>query len=305
MKTAIVGAGGIGGFIAAKMIEAGQKASILARGAQLAAIRDRGLRLIRKGGDVTVRPETVTDDAGALGQPDLIVLSVKAHQVADALVQIAPAVGPDTRILPFQNGVDAPAQIAGAFGPARALIGTARIFANITGPGEITQYGQPCFFNIGDFEGNQSTCRDVIGAFRAAGIEAPDVADVRRDLWLKFILFNAMSSLTAGSRKRFGELRALPEVVALAETLMREVAAVGRAEGVNLTDAEVKACLKLFLEVVPEDGRTSTAHDLEEGRALEIDHLCGAVARLGKTHGVPVPASQTVYALLLPWRDGA
>lgn len=304
MKTAIIGAGGIGGYLAARLVAAGGEVALVARGSQLEAIRANGLRLVDPEGDLTVTPATLTDDAARIGTPDLVVLAVKAHQLDAALRQIAPAVGPDTRVLPFQNGVDAPDMVADAFGPARALIGVARFFANITAPGVITRYGAPRGFTVGTMDGGQAGASRIIAMFRAAGVEAPDHPDVRVDLWTKFILFNAASSITAATRKRFGPLRGHPETVALVRRLMEETRAVGEATGIRLAPGRVEECMRLFLEVMPEEGRTSTAHDLEAGRALEIDYICGAVARRGRALGVDVSASETVYALLRPWRDG-
>ncbi|MDU8943066.1 ketopantoate reductase family protein [Ovoidimarina sediminis] len=304
MDIAIVGAGGIGGYLAAKLTSAGRDVKLLARGTQLAAIRENGLHLIEPEGDLTITPATLTDDAREIGQPDLIIMAVKAHQLEDAIEQVRPAVGDGTRLLPFQNGVDAPDMLARAFGKDRALIGVSRFFANITAPGVITRYGAVRGFTVGAMNGTQSPVQDIIALFRNAGIESPDHPDVRIDLWAKLVLFNAASSLTAGTRKRFGTLRDTPETAALARRLMQETWEVGRAEGVPLPEAMVADTFRIFMEVVPADGRTSTAHDLEAGRPLEIDFTCGAVARRGRALGVDVTASETVYALLAPWREG-
>ncbi len=304
MRIGIVGAGGIGGYLAAKLIASGEDVRVLARGAQLAAIREGGLRLIDPDGDLAVEPE-ISDDAGVLGAPDLIVIAVKAHQLAGAIDQVAGQVGPGTRVVPFQNGVDAPDMLAEAFGPDRALIGTARVFANITAPGVITRYGAPRGFVMGALDGRQSGIADILDVFRGAGIDAPDHPDVRIDLWAKFVLFNAMSSLTAATRLRFGKIRANVETVALGRRLMRETLEVGRASGAPLPDTLLEGALDLFLNVLPDEGRTSTAQDVEEERALEIDYLCGAVARRGRALGVDVTASETIYALLAPYRNGA
>lgn len=304
MKIGIVGAGGIGGYLAAKLIDAGQDVAILARGAQLAAIKEGGLRLIDPDGDITFAP-VISDQASVLAGSDVIVIAVKAHQLHGAIDQIRGQVGTQTRIVPFQNGVDAPDILAEAFGSDRAMIGTARIFANITAPGEITRYGDPKGFVMGTLEGRQSEVADILAVFRAAGIDAPDHPDVRVALWVKFIIFNAMSSLTAATGLRFGQLRKHPEVVALARRLMRETLEVGRASGAPLADDAADEPLQVFLNVVPDEGRTSTAQDVEEGRALEIDYTCGTVARRGRELGIDVTASETIYALLSPRRDGA
>ena len=138
----------------------------------------------------------------------------------------------------------------------------------------------------------------------AAGIEAPECPDVRVDLWRKFVLFNAVSSTTAAARCRMGAVQATPELMALAEGLAAEAFAVGRALGVALPDglpAEVRATLA----AMPAAARASTAHDLEGGRPLEVDWICGAAVRLGREAGVDTPLSRAAHAVLAPWRDGA
>ena len=304
MKIAIVGAGGIGGYLAAKLTAAGEDVALLARGTQLEAIRAGGLTLVDPAGDLTVRPAILTDEAGALGTPDLIVLAVKAHQLGAAIGQIAPVVGPATRLLPFQNGVDAPDMLADAFGPDRALIGVARFFANITAPRRGHALWRAAFVHHRHARWRTRRRRRYHRRAPHRGRRCPRPPRYPRRSLDQVHPFNALSSITAGTRKRFGELRVVPEAVALIRRLMTETHAVGAASGVPLDPALVDACMNDFLNVVPAEGRTSTAHDLEAGRALEIDHICGAVARRGRALGLDVSASETVYALLRPWRDG-
>ncbi|MEM0948242.1 MAG: 2-dehydropantoate 2-reductase [Pseudomonadota bacterium] len=304
MRIAIVGAGGIGGYLAAKLTAAGRDVALVARGEQKDAILEGGLKLIDPDGDLTVRPAIVTENVSEIGHPELIVLCVKGHQLAAAINQVTPAVGDNTRVLPFQNGVDAPDMLADAFGAKRALIGVARFFANITAPGVITRYGVPRGFTVGLLDGTQTDAQDILDVLRDAGIVAPDHSDVRIDLWQKFILFNAMSSLTAATRKRFGPLRENPMTVALARRLMVETWQVGCASGVPLPDTMVDEAMNVFQSIIPAEGRTSTAHDLEAGRALEIDFVSGTVARRGRALGIDVTASETIYALLSPWKTG-
>jgi 2-dehydropantoate 2-reductase len=306
MKFGIVGAGGIGGYLAAKLINAGHDVAVLARGRQLEAIRADGLRLVDPDGDLTVTLKAISDDPAVLGAPDLIIFAVKAHQLPDAIAQIAAQVGPGTRLLPIQNGVDAPDMLAKAFGPDRALIGSARIFTNITGPGVITRYGDPKSFTIGTMAGDQTGngVPEILAAFRDAGIDAPTHADARIELWTKLMIFNAMSSVTTATRLRFGEFRCHGETNALVRRLMQETFDVARASGVPLPDGLTDQTYHFYLNVLPDEGRTSMAQDLEEGRALEIDHVCGAVARRGRALGVDVTASETIHAVLTPWKAG-
>ncbi|MEM7613543.1 MAG: 2-dehydropantoate 2-reductase [Pseudomonadota bacterium] len=301
MRIGIVGAGGVGGYLAVKLSAAGHGVALLARGAQLAAIQAKGLRLIEPDGEVTWRPKALSDDPAILGDCDLVILTVKAHQLPAAIAQIQDVVPAHARMLPLQNGVEAPDALAKVFGEDRALIGVARIFVNITEPGVLTRYGDIARFTIGTRAG--APVRDVQEAFRTAGIDAPEVADARVDLWTKLVTFNALSSLTAATRAPFGEIRATPATAALTLALMEETVALGRAAGVPLPEGLAETCFATF-QTLPAEGRTSTAHDLAQGRALEIDWTCGAVVRLGEALGVPTPISTTLYAVLAPWKDG-
>ncbi len=168
MKIAILGAGGIGGYLAAKLTEAGTPVALIARGAHLEAIRTDGVTLIEPEGTTVARPAVLTDDPREIGTPDVLVVTVKAHQLAEALKAIAPAVGPDTLVVTVQNGVDAPDMAAEAFGAARVAICVARILSNITAPGEITRYGAPRSFTIGALEGGRRARRS-----RACAIPLP------------------------------------------------------------------------------------------------------------------------------------
>lgn len=305
MRIGIIGAGGIGGYLAARLTDAGSPVALMARGATLAALRDRGLRLIDPEGDLSVRPDALSDDPAILEGAELVIFAVKAHQMPAAIAQAQPHIGAETRVLPFQNGVDAPDLLADAFGPDRALIGVAQIFANITGPGEITRYGAIRSFQIGTLDGGQTAppVPEIRAAFRAAGIDAPDMDDLRTALWMKFLLFNAASGTTAGARTTFGEVRRQPETRLLAERLIAEAAAVARATGIPIPDAAETIILKRFNKL-PGEGRTSTAHDLAHGRALESDWIAGAVSRRGRALGVATPVSDTIAAVLAPWKEG-
>ncbi len=305
MRIAIVGAGGIGGYLAAKLTDAGTDVALVARGAHLKAMQANGLTLEQPEGTINVTPAILTDDTGKIGQPDVIILAVKGHQLADAIADVAPAVGPKTRLLPFQNGVDASDMIAAAFGSERTLTGVAMILSNITAPGVISRYGAARSFIIGDSEGAQAPVTELRNVLAAAGTDVPDHPDVRVALWEKFVLFNAGSSITAATRKRLGEIRSDPNALALARRLMEETEAVGRASGIELPADVVDKAYAVFTQRMPDNARTSTAHDLEEGRALEIDFICGSVARRGRELGLDVTASETIYAILSPWKNGS
>lgn len=305
MDILMIGAGGVGGFLAARLIPAGHSVSFLARGAHLDAIRAKGLRLVENGVETVAHPVAAADDLAKLPPADLAVFAVKGQDLDGVIAAYRPHARADTLVLPFQNGVDAPDLLAAAFGADNTLTGVARIFSNITAPGVVTQYGGANSFTIGDYSGHQAGPRvaAVIGAFRASGITVPDCADVTVDLWRKFVLFNAVSGATAAARCRMRDIRANPELFVFFRGLMEEVEAVARARGVALPENVVEETLR-FAAKLPDEARSSTAHDLDHGKPIEVDRICGAVARMGRELGVATPNSAAVAALLAPWRNG-
>ncbi|MSU91058.1 2-dehydropantoate 2-reductase [Rhodobacteraceae bacterium 2CG4] len=304
MRTAIIGAGGIGGYLGANLLGADRPVTLIARGAHLRAIREQGLRLSEPEGDTLVRPE-VTDDPSGAGQADLVILAVKGQDLPRAIELARPLVGGGTRLLPFQNGVEASDLVAEAYGRDAALTGVARILANITAPGVVTRYGDIRSFTIGDAQGRQDDplVAGLRATLKAAGVLVPDCADVRVDQWTKFLMFNAISSLTAAARCRLDEIQQTPELWDMAARLVAETAAVARARGVALP-AEAEEKVIAAMAAMPPEARASTAHDLEQGKPLEIDWICGAVARLGEAAGVQTPLSRVCHAILSPWKHG-
>jgi len=305
MRIAIIGAGGIGGYLAAKLLDSGQDVAILARGAHLAAIRADGLRLTEQQGNIRVQPPIISDRPNDLGTADFVIFAVKAYHMAEAIEAARPIMADTGLALSFLNGVDAPDMLSAAFGRARALLGIARIFANMSSPGVITRHGKPNHFTIGDFGGSQTNTavERIRNSFIRAGVSAPDCADVRVDLWAKFILFNGLSGCTAAARCSMGDVWANDALSATFLALTNEAAQVARARGIKIGPADMVRIQHLARDL-PDKARASTANDLDHGKPLEIPWLAGAVARMGRELNVPVPVSTTVAALLEPWQHG-
>lgn len=305
MRFAIIGAGGVGGYLGVKLAAAGEEVAVLARGAHLAAIRDKGLTLIDTDGESTVQPAAASDDAAALGPAAVAVFAVKGQDLAGAIEAARPVMGPETLALPFLNGVEAHDMLARAYGTERAAIGIARISAFIEAPGVVRKATPSADFLIGGLDGTQTDPRigRVIEAFRAAGITAPERRDVRVDLWQKFVFLTAISATTAGARVDLAAVRETPELWALFQRLAEEAAAVAWARGVALSEDAAERAAAAARQM-PGEMRASLAHDLAAGKRLEIDWLSGAVVRLAREAGLEAPSHAAVAALLAPWRDG-
>jgi 2-dehydropantoate 2-reductase len=303
MRIAIVGAGGVGGHLAGRLIGAGAEVALLARGRHLGAIRDRGLTLREPEGVTVHRPAAVASDPAALGAADAVVVAVKGQDLGG--LDLRPLVGPETVVVPLLNGVEAPDRIDAALGAGRSLVGVARISATITAPGEVTRHSGWARYEVGERDGARTARLSRLTAFLAArGVEVSTPDDPLRALWLKFLMLGPFSGVTALARADAATVRATPRLVALYRRLAEETAAVGRAGGVALADADV-AQVVATLDGLPGDMRASLAHDLAAGKPLEVEWLAGAVSRLGAAHGLDTPANDAVWAALTPWAGGA
>jgi len=305
MRIAVIGTGGVGGYCGGRLAQAGHDVTFVARGRNLAALRERGLVIESGTGNAHVTQATFTDDVAAVAPCDVAMFCVKLWDVDTAARQIAPLVARGGVVIPFQNGVDAPDVLSRTLGAAKVLGGIAYIAATIREPGVIAHTGSMARLVVGPFEGGNA---EAAHAFRSACVDANvqcDVSpDVRRALWEKFCMLSAMSGCTSMSRQPVGVVRAVPELRAAFEAAAREGWSVGRAKGVALADDYVSRQLA-FLDGLPAEMRSSMQNDLAAGNRLEAPWLSGAVVRMAAEAGVPAPVSATMYAAVAPYVDGA
>lgn len=304
MRIAIIGTGGIGGPLGASFAVAGHEVWFLARGAHLAAIRANGLRIEGDRGETLVRPALATDDPAAIGAVDLVLLCVKLWDVETAGEAIRPLIGPDTAVIPLQNGIDAAERLAPILGAAAVLGGAAFVTGSIVAPGVIRQTGQHHRFVFGRRDGVAGAREQaVLDAARAAGIDAVLAPDIRRALWEKFLLLAPIAGLCALARQPLGVVRETPALAALHEAALEEVFAVGLADGVRLDEA-AKAPSQAFLRDQPAGLTPSMLVDLRAGRRLELPWLNGRVVELGAKFDIDVPVNRVIHAALLPYAHG-
>lgn len=304
MQIAVLGPGGVGGYFGGRLAAAGEDVTFIARGAHLAAIRDSGLRVESPNGDFRVHPARVADDPAAVGPVDVLLFAVKLFDTEAAADFARPLVGPDTTVVNLQNGVESEVIAAGILGADRVMGGVAYIAAVIAEPGLVRQTGAFARLVFGEMDGTLSARgRRLEEACRKAGIEATLSPQVQVEIWRKFLMLAAVSSITAATRLPIGALRDDPHLRQLFVDSIAEAAAVGRASGVALPpDAE--AATMTLLDGLPAPMVASMVHDLNGGRRMELDRLGGAVVRLGRMAGVPTPVHGALYAVLKPYIDG-
>jgi 2-dehydropantoate 2-reductase len=301
---AVMGAGAIGGYFGGRLAAAGYDVAFIARGAQLAALQADGLQILSPLGDATIAPVRASDDSAEIGPVDFILFMVKLWDTEAAAALLAPLLGPDTAVVPFQNGIDSEARIAAVIGPGRVMPGAAFIPAAIERPGVIRHAGGFARLVFGEPDGSRSSRGEVLlKAVETAGIEAalsPGIGDV---LWQKFVMIASHAGVSTLARRPSGEILGDADLRATVAAAMAEVVAVGEAEGAGFPDDFLAAQMDL-LDKFPAQVKPSMLQDFDAGRRLEIEGLSGTVVRLAAAHGIAVPVHRTIFAALKPYKDG-
>lgn len=312
MRICVYGAGAIGGLVAVKLAAAGEEVSVVARGAHLAVIRDRGLTLRMEGAEQAVRV-TATDRPDDLGPQDLVILAMKAHQVAPVVAGVKALLGPDTVLLTAQNGipwwyflkhggphegtriesVDPGGVIAAHLEVDRVVGSIIYPASEIVAPGVI-QHVEGNRISVGELDGaERPRTRDLADLLRRAGFKARVTSDLRSEIWVKLwgnCTFNPISALT---RATLAEICQFPLTRALAAEAMREAQAIGEKLGIRFG---VTLERRIAGAEAVGHHKTSMLQDLEAGRPMELDALVGAVLELGRITGTPAPHLSAIHA---------
>ena len=295
------GAGGVGGYLGARLAEAGEDVALVARGEHLRAIRRDGLRLRSIAGDVVIDPIEATDDPAELGATDAVVVATKTWQLEDAAASMPSLVGADTTVLPVLNGVEAADVLAERLGRERIVGGLCGMISYVAGPGEIHHVGAEPWVTLGELDGSVTKRVEAIAEAlgRCRGLRAEIAEDIRVALWEKFMFITATGGVGAVTRAPMGVFRAVPETRAMLEDAMREVVSVARARGVAL-DPETVRRRMAFIDGLEPHGTASMQRDIMDGKRSELEAWNGAVVRLGREAGVDTPVHRAIYASLLP-----
>ena len=304
MRIAVVGAGGVGGGFGAALAKAGADVIFIARGAHLAAMKSEGLKVQGGRGETHLVPTHATDDPESIGKIDIVLFCVKLWDVESAGQKIRPLIGPDTAVIPLQNGIDAAERLIPILGPDAVMGGVAQISASIVGPGLIQQVGSFMRMIFGELDGKRrQRAEDFLALCLKAGFDATLSEQILTELWMKFILLASNASITAATRQPLGKLRDDPDLRPIFIAAYRETIDVGRASGVALPADALEKILD-FTGHAPPAMKPSMALDLERGNRLELPWLGGKVVELGVKLSVPTPTHSMMYAMLKPYIMG-
>ena len=297
MTILVYGAGAVGGFFGGLLARGGLDVRFVARGPQLEALRTRGLRIhSRLMGDVHVAPVRAEASAAAAGTADLILVCVKAHQTAAILDDLAHAVGPETIIVPLQNGIESDDVLAARFGRSRVVAAVVYVGATLVEPGVISHVARG-FLIIGARPGfDAARLPGVRAALMAGGQKVTIADDIQHARWLKLIWNAGFNTVSAATGLAPAALLEIPASRALVINVMREVVTVANAHGIALQPSDVDDQIA-WTEGVSAI-RTSMMVDRLHGRAMETDDLIGVVVRKGAERGVPTPYSAAMLGVL-------
>ena len=300
MRIAVFGAGGVGGYFGGRLAQAGEDVVFIARGDHLKAMLTHGLEVDSVKGDFVLKPVKATDDPAQAGIVDVILVGVKAWQVTNAAEAMRPMVGPETFVLPLQNGLEAPTQLAAVLGDQHVLGGLCGLSTFIVGPGHIRHAGAEPFVRFGELDNRPSDRVKLLQkVFKRAGVIAKIPQDIQVALWMKFLFITAWSGVGAVTRTPLGVWRSLPETRQMAETALQEITIVAQTRDIALPENAMPTTMNIY-DSLPPDITSSTQRDIAEGRPSELDAQIGAVVRFGKEADVATPLHRLIYNSLLP-----
>ena len=287
MSILVVGAGAVGGFVGARLVQGGRDVALLVRPRRAARLRERGLRVVADGRATVVRAPVVTADQ-ITGPVDAILLAVKAAALPTVLDEIAPAVGPGTVILPFLNGMAHVEPLTARY-PAAVLGGVIKVMTQLDEDGDVIVLRPLCDVRLGELDGRPSD-RSTRLAERLSvpGISAGAGAGIVDAMWAKWVFIAALGAVTGLIRAPIGDVVAVEGGTAFAEGVLDELTAVARAAGHPVPAADVEGTRSML--TAPHAPTTaSLSRDLVAGRPTEVETVLGDLAGRAHDLGVPVP----------------
>ena len=295
MRIAMMGSGGIGGYIGARLAQAGEDVTFIARGSHLAAMQEQGLYVESPLGEIKLPHVSATDKPADVGFVDVVIFAVKLYDSETAAAAIVPLVGPATRVVTLQNGIDSAATLAIYVPRPQIVPGATYISASVGRPGVIVHAGNTQVI----LGGRNDTMIEAFGSAcsRAGGIDIQIVEDIEHVLWVKFITISAFSGATSLMRCGIGRIFADPESRNFLEQLRNEGMAVAAAAGHAMAEGYEKQVISLW-KSLPGETQSSMAIDLGKGKPIEIAWLSGRIHALGNELGVMTPAHTAVYRAL-------
>jgi 2-dehydropantoate 2-reductase len=295
----------LGGYIGGRLAHVGGDVTFIARGAQLAALQQKGLKVKSHYGDFSLGTVTATDDPAAVGPVDLILFCVKSYSAPGAAEQMKPIVGPETAIIPVLNGVEHIETLQETVGREHVLGGVCIISAHLVEPGHVEQVGPLHGLAFGELNGDLSArCTIIQEVLAETGIVATAIPDIVTRMWWKMTAMCGLFGVYSVVRGDNAVVSAVPETRNLVLRAAGEALAVAQAQQIPVPDSIIDE-IDAAIDNMPPTYQPSMKVDLEKGKPIELEAVHGFISRLGKALGVPTPVNDVIYACLKPYVNGA
>jgi len=300
MHIVIFGAGGIGGYFGGRLAQAGEKVTFIARGEHLQAMLANGLKVESINGDFAIHPVIATDDTTQVDAVDAILVCVKTWDIPRAAKAIMPMLDLDTFVVPLENGVEAPSQLAEILGREHILGGLCRIASRIASPGLIQHTAIEPSIAFGELNNRSSSrSRKLLQSFEHAGVSVEIPPDINVAVWQKFLFISAVSGVGAVTRVPFGIFRSIKGSRQMLEDALRECYSIALAQGIHLPADSVANTLA-YIDTLPPGTMASMQRDILDGRPSELEAQNGALVHMGQLLNIPTPVHAFIYHSLLP-----
>jgi len=303
MKIAVLGIGGVGGYYGGKLALAyassgEHEISFIARGEHLRVIQEKGLTLITPTESFTAMPNMATDNPEEMGPLDLILICVKGYGLDDAIPLIRSTIHADSIVIPLSNGVDNAERIRKVLKKGIIMNGCVYISSHIEKPGVIEQTGGSCKLLFGPENGSSAVYQNIEDILVNADINASLSENISVDVWTKYIFIGPMAGLSSVLQLPIGSIMEDPKNRATLEGLMKEVASIAVAQGIDLPDGIISSSLAMT-DNFPYNTKTSMQLDRERGNPMETDTFIGYIVERGKSLGVETPLHEKILSALI------
>ncbi len=297
MRILVVGAGSTGGYFGGRLAQAGRDVTFLVRAARAARLQANGLQILSPHGDVTLTPQLVT--AGQIAGPfDAVLLTVKAFSLDAALDDLAPAVGPETMILPVLNGMKHVGILTARFGE-KAVVGcVCKVATTIDDQGRIVQLARFHELAYGEMSGAPSSRTEQLDTvMQGAGFVARLSRTIEREMWEKWVLLATIGGINCLMRGNLGEIEAAPGGATFMHQFLEEVVSVATAVGPPPSD-EFLTSARAILTAKGSIQTSSMYRDLQQGSPIEADQIIGDLLARAQRAEAPTPLLAAAYTHL-------
>ncbi|MFA5296841.1 MAG: 2-dehydropantoate 2-reductase [Lutibacter sp.] len=305
MNIVIYGTGGVGGYFGARLAQAGNRVTFIARGKHLEAIQKKGLQLFSPKGDYLVFPANATSNISEVTDIDLILVCVKTWQLEAAAIEIKSVLNEKTMIISLLNGVNNVEVLLGIIDKKHILGGLCKVVSKIGGYGIINHISLEPIIEFGELSNIKTERAQLLEKlFLNAGITSELAENIQIEIWSKFLYISTISGIGALTRVTIGKIISTPQLKELMHKTAEEVVSIAKAKGIYLSDALVEMQFKT-IESQPNNLTSSLQRDIMEGKPSELEAQNGAIVKMGIELGIPTPVNAFIYYCLLPQENKA